>query len=228
MAAAGFGGVAQAHWQQYAAPPEPLGPLRSAQAAGPGAAGAAAAAAANGLARTFVHQAQPSHGGSMRQWSGPGDEPGRVHAPPDTGCLPTGRLQQQDASAAGMRDASASAAGTCTPRHMQLPPTPQGSPLAALAAAVSATGRMGPLQQPLQLQLGDLASKVHQLEAWFESQVGQGVVGGRAVCALLAAPSLCCLFAGRAHPSMARGAERSARGRAVSCCCSKCARLGSR
>ncbi|WIA07933.1 hypothetical protein OEZ85_007411 [Tetradesmus obliquus] len=50
-----------------------------------------------------------------------------------------------------------------------LPPCPPN--LAALAAAVSANSRVGPLSQPLQAQLNDLAAKVGQLEAWFEAQV---------------------------------------------------------
>jgi hypothetical protein len=50
-----------------------------------------------------------------------------------------------------------------------LPPHPPH--LAALAAAVSANSRVGPLSQPLQAQLNDLAAKVGQLEAWFEAQV---------------------------------------------------------
>lgn len=43
---------------------------------------------------------------------------------------------------------------------------------AALSAAVSAKGRVGPLQLPVQSQLADLTSKVSQLEDWFQAQVG--------------------------------------------------------
>jgi hypothetical protein len=55
-----------------------------------------------------------------------------------------------------------------------LPPPPPN--LTALAAAVSANSRVGPLSQPLQAQLNDLAAKVGQLEAWFEAQVRGGTM----------------------------------------------------
>lgn len=60
-------------------------------------------------------------------------------------------------------------------QHAQLPLQAQHSQqqqqLAALAASVSASSRIGPFQLPVQSQLNELSNKVYQLEQWFEAQV---------------------------------------------------------